>query len=58
VDVKLSGLKKCPKCGINYSISNFYKDFTTDDNLSFFCKDCVKKYFKQFKKPKNGKLAS
>jgi hypothetical protein len=48
----LSGLKKCPKCEKNIPISDFYEDVTKDDNSSVYCKACVKKYFKQFKKPR------
>ena len=49
MDIKLSELRKCQSCGKNIPISDFYKDVTNNDDLSVNCKNCIKKYFKQFK---------
>lgn len=36
-------MKKCPVCESSKSTSEFYKDKTKKDGLSWDCKDCVKK---------------
>src|SRR5690348_17132532 len=38
--------KKCITCGIEKSISEFYKHIGMSDGLLNKCKDCVKKYSK------------
>ena len=43
-------MKTCPKCGFNFEESKFFKDVTTCDNLSIYCKKCINKYFKQYQK--------
>jgi hypothetical protein len=49
-------MKKCPKCGSNLEESNFYRDTTTRDNLSIYCKKCINKYFKQYQKKEKKQL--
>ena len=39
--------KKCPKCGRELPVSEFWKNASKEDGSQDYCKDCGKEYFKK-----------
>lgn len=50
------GLKECPKCKIEKSLSEFHKNYTKKDGFQYECKECVRKYYKNYKDNNKEKL--
>lgn len=48
-------IKFCPKCKIKKSKSEFYRNISTKDNSSYWCKSCNKKYRKEHDQTSNRK---
>lgn len=47
-------MKKCPRCGKEKNKSEFNKDKRRKDGLSFYCRECIRKIYKEWsEKPKN-----
>ena len=42
--------KRCSHCGVVKPLSEFTKNRTTNDGLSYWCKDCVKEVYPSYKK--------
>jgi len=42
--------KKCSKCNIEKSVKDFYKNKNTYDGLTYQCKECQRKYSRQYKR--------
>jgi hypothetical protein len=41
----MCALKKCSKCLIEKEVSNFTKNLSSKDKLSYFCKECAKEIY-------------
>jgi hypothetical protein len=51
-------MKKCNKCNIEKSLTEYHKSKSSKDGLQYRCKLCVKKSDRKYKKNKNGKTKS
>lgn len=49
-------MKVCPKCKINKSSKDFYKDKSRKDSLSSYCKECRRPYKQSIKYKEYSKL--
>ena len=51
-------MKECKRCKENKSIDKYYKNKSTIDGLSFYCKSCTNIRHKVYLQTKKGKIAS
>lgn len=54
--VCIAGHKICTKCKLELPVTAFHKDKRAKDGLSFWCKECTKKYMKEHYKNNSEKI--
>jgi len=48
-------MKTCPKCEIEKESSEFYKNQSRRDKLTYWCKDCCKEHQRKYRQTQIGK---
>lgn len=53
-NIRIMETKKCPKCGRELPVSEFWKNASTEDGLQTYCKECGNVYARNRKKTPGG----
>lgn len=51
-------IKRCPRCGKEKILTDFYKNRREKDGLSCWCKGCHAEYAKEYRKTEKGRLTN